>query len=81
MFYQVWVSEEHRILLRFLWCKDGDLNNLPTDHEMGRHVFGGVSSPNCSNYALKKTADENKVKYGRDYSGEKCSKHVQGWWF
>ena len=72
IFYQVGVSEEHRSLLRFLWCKDGDLNNLPIDHEMGRHVFGCVSSPNCSNYALKKTADENKVKYGPDHSGEKC---------
>ena len=30
---------------------------------MGRHVFGGVSSPNCNNYAFKKTADDNKVKY------------------
>ena len=31
---------------------------------MGRHVFGGVSPPSCSNYALKKTADDNKLKYG-----------------
>ena len=59
MFYQVWVSEEHRSLLRFLWSKDGDLKNLPTDHEIGRHVFGDVSSPCCSNYALNK-----KLKYG-----------------
>ena len=62
MFYQVWVSEEHISLLRFLWWKDGDLNNPPIDHEMGRHVFGGVSSPSWSNYALKKTADDSKLK-------------------
>ena len=31
---------------------------------MGWNVFGGVSSPSCSNYALKKTAGDNKVKYG-----------------
>ena len=31
---------------------------------MGQHIFGGVLSPSCSNYALKKTARDNKVKYG-----------------
>ena len=36
-FYQVWVSEEHRSVLRFLWWKDGDLSNPLIDHEMGRH--------------------------------------------
>ena len=65
MFYQVWVFKEHRSLLRFLWWKDGDLNNPPIDHEIG-HVFG-VSSPSCINYAFKKkTADDNKVQYGID---------------
>ena len=64
MFSQVWVSEEHISLARFLWWKDGDLNNPPVYHEMGQHVCGGVSSPSCSNYGLKKTADDNKVKYG-----------------
>ena len=36
------------------------------DHEMTAHVFGGVSSPSCSNYALKKTASDNLKKYGED---------------
>ena len=52
MFYQAWDSEEHRRLLRFLWWKSGDLKNPPINHEMGQHVFGGVSSPGCSTYAL-----------------------------
>ena len=64
MFYLAWVSEEHRSLLRFLQWKELDLNNPPIDHEMDQHVFGGVSSPSCSNYAFKKTADDNKLKYG-----------------
>ena len=64
MFYQVWLFEKHRSLLRFLCWKDGDLSNPPIDHEMGQHVFDEVSSPSCSNYALKKTTDDNKVKYG-----------------
>ena len=38
-----------------------------------RHTFGGVSSPSCSNYALKKTADDNKVKYGTD-APDTCNK-------
>ena len=42
----------------------GDLNNPPIDHKIGRHIYGEVSSPSCSNYALKKRADDNKVKYG-----------------
>ena len=32
------------------------------DHEMGQHVFGGISSPTCSNYSFKETAD-NKLMY------------------
>ena len=56
MFYKVVSSEEHISLLRFLWWKDGYLSFLT--------VFGGVSSPKCSNYALKKTTNDNKLKYG-----------------
>ena len=33
---------------------------------MTAHVFGGVSSPSCSNYAIKKTASDNLKKYGED---------------
>ena len=31
---------------------------------MDWRFFDVVSSPSCSNYVLKKTADDNKVKYG-----------------
>ena len=41
-----------------------DPNNLPIDHEIGRHVFGVVSTPRCSNYAPKETVGDNKLKYG-----------------
>ena len=30
------------------------------------HVFGGVSSPNCSNYALRETASDNQEEYGNN---------------
>ena len=30
---------------------------------MNVHVFGGTSSPSCSNYALRRTARDNEVKF------------------
>ena len=35
---------------------------------MTSHVFGGISSPSCSNYTLKKTAADNVQKYGNEAS-------------
>ena len=66
MYVQILVADEHRSLLRFLWWKDGDMSKEIIDHEMCVHVFGSVSSGACSNYALKRTAIENKNKYGKD---------------
>ena len=54
---------EHRNLLRFLWWKDGYISKEIIDHEMCVHIFGGVSSGACSNYALRRTAIENENKY------------------
>ena len=56
--------EQQRNYLRFLCWKDSDLDKDMVDHEMTAHVFGRVSSPSCSNYALKKTASDNLKKYG-----------------
>ena len=33
------------------------------EYHMNVHVFGGISSPSCSNYALRRTARDNNVKY------------------
>ena len=35
---------------------------------MMAHVFGGISSPSCSNYSLKKTAANNVNSYGNEAS-------------
>ena len=66
MFYQVYVKEEHRCFLRFLWWPDGDYTKKLKEYEMCVHVFGAVSSGSCANYALQKTAAENEHKYGHE---------------
>ena len=64
MFFQIFVSENQRSLLRFLWWKDGDVQNEPEDYEMCVHLFGAVSSPSVAGYALRKTAVDNIDVYG-----------------
>ena len=68
MYHQVKVPENQRCFLRFLWWKDSDSNKVVIDHEMTAHVFGGISSLSCPNYALKKTPAGNTKKYGEDVS-------------
>ena len=62
------MPENQRCFLRFLWWKDSDSGKDIIDHEMTAHVFGGISSPSCSNFALKKTAADNVNKYGEEVS-------------
>ena len=57
MFHQVFVKEEDRSLLQFLWWKDGNIDIEPTEYRMTVHLFGATSSPGCANFALRKTAD------------------------
>lgn len=60
MFHQVRVSEKHVDYLRFLWWPDGDVQQDLVEYRMKVHLFGAVSSPSCANFALRKTADDNK---------------------
>ena len=64
MFFQVFVPEEQRSFLRFLWWENADLSRPHEDHEMCVHLFGGTSSPGCSNYAIKDTSEEYKEEFG-----------------
>ena len=66
MFHQVRVPEQQRNYIRFLWWEDSDLDKDVVDHEMTAHVLGGMSSPSCPNYALKKTATDKLKRYGED---------------
>ena len=66
MYFQIFVAEQHRRLLRFLWWKEGNISEKPIGYEMCVHVFGGVSSGACSNYTLKITAVKKKEKFGEE---------------
>ena len=61
--HQMKVLENEKCLLWFLWGNDNDSSKVAFDHEMTAHVFGGLLSTCCSNYALKKTAADNVKKY------------------
>ena len=64
MFHQVKVNEECRNLLRFLWWEKGDTSKEPKEYRMTVHLFGATSSPGCSNFALKSTANDNEKEIG-----------------
>ena len=63
MFHQVRVPPDDQDAFRFLWWPDGDLNQQPVDHRMEVHLFGATSSPSCCNFALKRTAEDNKDEF------------------
>ena len=64
MFHQVRVHPKDVDALRFLWFPHGDLSKDPEESQMLVHLFGGVWSPCCASYALRKTAVDNADRYG-----------------
>lgn len=68
MFYQVYVPDEDRDYLRFLWYTDGDLDGKVKEYRMTVHIFGANSSPSCANFALQKTAKDNTEIYPQEIS-------------
>ena len=64
MFHQVRVHPKDVDALRFLWFPNGDLSKDPEEYQMLVHLFGGVWSPCCASYALRKTAVDNADRYG-----------------
>ena len=61
MFHQIQVKQADRDALRFVW------RNQPVekiqDYVMNVHLFGEVDSPCCANWALKKSASDQKDQY------------------
>jgi hypothetical protein len=66
MFYQVRVTPDHRDVLRFLWWKNGEIGQEVEVYRMTTHLFGGVWSPSCANFALRRTAEEHCNEYDPD---------------
>ena len=64
MFHQVRVCADDIDVLRFLWFPNNDLSQEPEEHQMLVHLFGGVWSPSCANFALLKTAKDNSDRFG-----------------
>ncbi len=58
MFYQVRVPREDADFLRFLWWPNGNLDQDEEEYRMRVHLFGATSSPSCSCYALRRTAED-----------------------
>ena len=66
MIYQVCVPENQWSYLRFLWWPERNLEIEPINYEMCVHHFGGILPPSCSNFALRRTADDSKDEFGSE---------------
>ena len=66
MFHQVRVAPNDRDTLRFLWWQDGDITKPIVTYRMTSHLFGGVWSPSCANYTLKRTAEDCKDEFNQE---------------
>ena len=50
-------------MLRFLWWKDGDPAQEPQVYQMAVHLFGGLWSPSCASFALRKTVEDHRHEH------------------
>ena len=66
MFHQVRVSPKDCDAFRFLWWPENDLDSSPAEYQMLVHLFGATSSPSCSNFALRRTADDNRGEFSQE---------------
>ena len=64
-FHQVKVPDTHCSFLKIFWWEDSDASKEIIDYEMTAHVFGGSSSPSCSEFSLMKTAMDNEELVGK----------------
>ena len=84
MFFQVKVPAEQQDFLRFLWWPGGNLDLELQEFKMTVHLFGAISSPSVSNFALRKCADEAEEIHGvktsdtirRNFYVDDCLKSV-----
>lgn len=58
MYHQVKVTPDDRDALRFVWFQGDDTGGPSVTYRMTSHLFGGVWSPSCANYALQQLTKE-----------------------
>ena len=63
MFHQVRVPQSDSESLRFLWKEDLTTPGPPDVYKMNVHIFGPADSPCCANYAIQRTAEDNKRNF------------------
>ena len=61
MFNQVAVPPEDQVALCFLWRQSP--GSEAEVYQYQRHIFGAKCAPTCSNYALLRSAEENKLQF------------------
>ena len=66
MFHQVRVPEHDSSFLRFLSWNDGNLAKEVHEYQMLIHLFAAISSPASANFALRRTASDNKYCFPGD---------------
>ena len=65
MFFQFFVSPEHRNLLRFFWWENDDVvGGKLKEYRLKVHLFGACSSPSVCNFGLKRAADDGEGEFG-----------------
>ena len=61
MFNKVAIAKEKQTVLRFVWRRTPE--EKVDVYQYVRHIFGAKCSPTCSNYALRRTARDNKDSF------------------
>lgn len=61
MFNEVAVPSEDQVALRFLWRKSPKSDTEVYQYQ--RHIFGAKCALTCSNYAVLRTAEDNKKRF------------------
>ncbi|XP_048868217.1 uncharacterized protein LOC125740722 isoform X1 [Brienomyrus brachyistius] len=66
MFYCFKVRPADRDYLRFLWFRDNNPENEPTEYRMKVHVFGNSPSSAVAIYCLRRAAQAGEKEFGQD---------------
>jgi len=75
MFHRVYIREEDRPALRFLW-RGLDRISDPDVYEMKVMIFGAVCSPSCAQFVKNLNADEHKSTYPEACAAIKTKMYV-----